>query len=283
MRVVSTRVVYENRWMRVHEDRTERDDGTPGLYGWVEKPPSALIVPIEDGHVWLVEQYRHPVGSSASGSSRRARGRTGPARSRGARAAGAGRGDGPARRAHGAPRPAALRLRAVQPGASTSGARPGSNPASRRSKRPSRTSSSRRFTVDEVERMVARDEHPRRRLGRRVAPRYAVIVPTPTTTSPRSRHAVWPGRGAVERLAQLELERRALAVDPAGHGAGVVAQADARRPRRPAGAGPGAAHARRAGVASSSREPTTTVCRSRAQHVQRLRRRRRRGPCAGRR
>ncbi len=61
MRVVDTRVVYENRWMRVHEDRTERADGTPGLYGWIEKSPSALIVPIEDGHVWLIEQYRHPV------------------------------------------------------------------------------------------------------------------------------------------------------------------------------------------------------------------------------
>lgn len=47
--------------MRVHEDRTEREDGTPGLYGWVEKPPSALIVPVEDGRVWLVEQFRHPV------------------------------------------------------------------------------------------------------------------------------------------------------------------------------------------------------------------------------
>jgi 8-oxo-dGTP pyrophosphatase MutT (NUDIX family) len=63
MRVVASRVVYENRWMRVHEDRTERADGTSGLYGWVEKPASALIVPIEDGHVWLVEQYRHPVGA----------------------------------------------------------------------------------------------------------------------------------------------------------------------------------------------------------------------------
>ena len=62
MRVVSTRVVYENRWMRVHEDRTEREDGTPGLYGWVEKPPSALIVPIDDGHVWLIEKHRHPLG-----------------------------------------------------------------------------------------------------------------------------------------------------------------------------------------------------------------------------
>jgi 8-oxo-dGTP pyrophosphatase MutT (NUDIX family) len=62
MRVVSSRVVYENRWMRVHEDRTLRTDGTPGLYGWIEKPPSALIVPIEDAGVWLIEQFRHPVG-----------------------------------------------------------------------------------------------------------------------------------------------------------------------------------------------------------------------------
>ena len=61
MRIVSTRTVYENRWMRVREDRTERDDGTPGLYGFIEKGPSALIVPIEAGHVWLIEQYRHPV------------------------------------------------------------------------------------------------------------------------------------------------------------------------------------------------------------------------------
>jgi ADP-ribose pyrophosphatase len=60
--VTSTRVVYENRWMRLHEDRTERPDGTPGLYAWVEKPPAAVIVPREDGHVWLIEQHRHPVG-----------------------------------------------------------------------------------------------------------------------------------------------------------------------------------------------------------------------------
>ncbi|HTE58826.1 MAG TPA: NUDIX hydrolase [Solirubrobacteraceae bacterium] len=61
-RVTSTRVVYENHWMRLHEDRLERPDGSPGLYAWVEKPPGALIVPLDDDHVWLVEQYRHPVG-----------------------------------------------------------------------------------------------------------------------------------------------------------------------------------------------------------------------------
>ena len=62
MRMVSTRVVYENHWMRVHEDRTLREDGSPGLYGWVEKTPSGLIVPLDDGHAWLIEQFRYPVG-----------------------------------------------------------------------------------------------------------------------------------------------------------------------------------------------------------------------------
>ena len=61
-RVTSTRVVYENHWIRLHEDRLERPDGSPGLYAWVEKPPGALIVPLDDDKVWLVEQYRHPVG-----------------------------------------------------------------------------------------------------------------------------------------------------------------------------------------------------------------------------
>jgi 8-oxo-dGTP pyrophosphatase MutT (NUDIX family) len=62
LRVTATRVVYENRWMRLHEDRTERADGTPGLYAWVEKPPAAVIVPRDGQDVWLIEQYRHPIG-----------------------------------------------------------------------------------------------------------------------------------------------------------------------------------------------------------------------------
>jgi 8-oxo-dGTP pyrophosphatase MutT (NUDIX family) len=61
--VTDSRVVYENRWMRLHEDRTERADGTPGLYAWVEKPPAAVIVPLDGDHVWLIEQHRHPVGA----------------------------------------------------------------------------------------------------------------------------------------------------------------------------------------------------------------------------
>ena len=63
VRTVSRRLVYENRWTKLWEDRTERADGTPGLYAWVDKPPSALIVPVDRDDVWLVEQFRHPVGA----------------------------------------------------------------------------------------------------------------------------------------------------------------------------------------------------------------------------
>ena len=53
-RVTASRVVYENRWIRLHEDELERPDGSPGLYAWVEKPPAALIVPLDGDHVWLI-------------------------------------------------------------------------------------------------------------------------------------------------------------------------------------------------------------------------------------
>jgi 8-oxo-dGTP pyrophosphatase MutT (NUDIX family) len=60
--VTDTRTVYENRWMRLREDQTLLPDGSPGIYAVVEKAPAAVILPCDGEHVWLVEQYRHPVG-----------------------------------------------------------------------------------------------------------------------------------------------------------------------------------------------------------------------------
>jgi ADP-ribose pyrophosphatase len=64
LHVTSSRVVYENRWITVREDQTVLPDGTPGLYAVVDKAPAAVILPLDDDdHIWLVEQYRHPVGA----------------------------------------------------------------------------------------------------------------------------------------------------------------------------------------------------------------------------
>ena len=63
MKTKGSRVVYENRWMRVREDTIERADGTAGIYGVIEKPDFALIIPVQGDDVYLVEQFRYPVGA----------------------------------------------------------------------------------------------------------------------------------------------------------------------------------------------------------------------------
>lgn len=63
IRTLSSRLVYENRWMRVREDEILRQDGSKGIYGVVEKTDFVAIAAIEEnGDFHLVEQYRYPVG-----------------------------------------------------------------------------------------------------------------------------------------------------------------------------------------------------------------------------
>lgn len=59
---VRSREVYRNPWMTVREDDIRRPDGVTGVYGVVDKPDYALVIPRQaDGSVHLVEQYRYPV------------------------------------------------------------------------------------------------------------------------------------------------------------------------------------------------------------------------------
>src|SRR3954447_24012721 len=58
----SSRLVYENPWLRFREDEFVRADGSRGLYGVVEKPDFAIVVPMDDDGFHLVEQYRYPAG-----------------------------------------------------------------------------------------------------------------------------------------------------------------------------------------------------------------------------
>lgn len=60
----ATRIVYENRWMRVREDAIRRRDGSIGIYGVVEKDDFVVVVPVHaDGSITLVQQFRYPVGA----------------------------------------------------------------------------------------------------------------------------------------------------------------------------------------------------------------------------
>jgi 8-oxo-dGTP pyrophosphatase MutT (NUDIX family) len=59
---VDSRVVYRNSWMVVREDGIRRQDGTPGIYGVIDKPTYALVIAANDDRYQLVEQFRYPIG-----------------------------------------------------------------------------------------------------------------------------------------------------------------------------------------------------------------------------
>ena len=62
IRTLSSRVVYENPWMTLREDEIEYGDGSRGLYGVVDKPDFAVVIPARNGGFHLVEQYRYTLG-----------------------------------------------------------------------------------------------------------------------------------------------------------------------------------------------------------------------------
>jgi 8-oxo-dGTP pyrophosphatase MutT (NUDIX family) len=63
MQTLASRIVYQNRWMTVREDRVRRADGSEGIFGVVEKPEAAMVIPVEDGRVHLVQQFKYAAGA----------------------------------------------------------------------------------------------------------------------------------------------------------------------------------------------------------------------------
>ena len=61
--VLSSEVKYDNPWIRVTEHQVLNAAGNPGIYGVVHFKNLAIgVVPYEDGQIWLVGQYRFPLG-----------------------------------------------------------------------------------------------------------------------------------------------------------------------------------------------------------------------------
>ncbi|HEU5470040.1 MAG TPA: NUDIX hydrolase [Actinophytocola sp.] len=62
MEALDSRQVYQNAWMTVREDAIRRPDGSAGVYGVVDKPDYALVLPYDGARFMLVEQFRYPLG-----------------------------------------------------------------------------------------------------------------------------------------------------------------------------------------------------------------------------
>ena len=62
MEALDSRQVYANAWMTVREDAIRRPDGSTGVYGVIDKPYYALVIPWDGARFMLVEQFRYPLG-----------------------------------------------------------------------------------------------------------------------------------------------------------------------------------------------------------------------------
>jgi len=54
--------IYRNKWMTLYEDEIRHLDGKRGIYGWIDKPTFAVIIPFDGETVTLINQHRYPVG-----------------------------------------------------------------------------------------------------------------------------------------------------------------------------------------------------------------------------
>lgn len=62
IKTLATTEVYRNKWMRLREDKILRADGNEGIYSVVEKADFVVIIAREGDSLYVVEQFRYPLG-----------------------------------------------------------------------------------------------------------------------------------------------------------------------------------------------------------------------------
>lgn len=64
-KTLSTRLVYENNWIKLEEDQVINPSGGKGIYGKVHFKNKAIgIIPLDqDGNTWLVGQHRYTLNA----------------------------------------------------------------------------------------------------------------------------------------------------------------------------------------------------------------------------
>lgn len=59
---VSSKCVYQSRWIEVYEDEIKLANGKPGIYNWVRRSPGVgALLYSSDGYVVLAKEWRYPV------------------------------------------------------------------------------------------------------------------------------------------------------------------------------------------------------------------------------
>jgi 8-oxo-dGTP pyrophosphatase MutT (NUDIX family) len=58
----SSKIIYQNEWMKFVVDQVVRPDGKKGIYSYVSKLPGVVIIPLtERNELYFVGQWRYPI------------------------------------------------------------------------------------------------------------------------------------------------------------------------------------------------------------------------------
>jgi 8-oxo-dGTP pyrophosphatase MutT (NUDIX family) len=58
---LDSKVVYQNLWLKVHEDKTQMSNGKEGIYGFIEGGSGVFIIALnKSDEIYLVESFRYP-------------------------------------------------------------------------------------------------------------------------------------------------------------------------------------------------------------------------------
>lgn len=59
---LSSKVVYQNQWIKIIEDQVIRPDGQPGIYAYMNKGNGSFVIAMDkDTSIYLIEEYRYPI------------------------------------------------------------------------------------------------------------------------------------------------------------------------------------------------------------------------------
>lgn len=60
-KTLSSKIVYQNPWIRVREDAIIRPDGSEGIYGVIESHDSVMVGAVnEENEVYIIHSYSYP-------------------------------------------------------------------------------------------------------------------------------------------------------------------------------------------------------------------------------
>ena len=68
-KILDSKIVFQNEWIKVREDSVIRPDGNNGSYAMVEMKPGVSVLPIdEEGNVYLVKEFHYAVNRETIGA-----------------------------------------------------------------------------------------------------------------------------------------------------------------------------------------------------------------------